>query len=150
MPREKSAGAIVYRMENGAPHFLLLRYHSGHWEFPRGHVENGESEEETVKREIKEETGLADIKIMPKFREYTKFFFRKTYNLKPEEKKNAPWVFKLVILYLAETKTKDIKISEENTGFLWLPFEQALKRTTYKQAKEVLKKANKYIMENAR
>ena len=58
MPKEKSAGAVIFRMENGEPYYLLLRYYSGHWEFAKGHIEEGESNEETVKREIEEETGI--------------------------------------------------------------------------------------------
>ena len=146
MPREKSAGAIIYRLENEVPHYLVLRYIPGHWEFARGHVEQGETEEETVRREIKEETGISDLKIIPGFREYTKFFFRKTYGLKPEQKKTAPWVFKLVIYYLAKTRTKEIKLSKENTDFLWLPIKDAIKRTTHKNAKALLKKADEFVI----
>ena len=98
MPREKSAGAIIFRKENNETYYLLLRYRSGHWEFPRGHIEAGETEEQAARREIKEETGIKDLKIIPGFKECTKFLFKKTYNLKPEEKKggldDAKW-FKL-------------------------------------------------------
>ena len=145
MPREKSAGAIIYIIREGVPYYLLLHYHSGHWEFARGHIDPGESEEETVKREVAEETGIKDLKLIPGFRGYSKFFFKRTYNLKPEEKKNAPWIFKLVILYLAETKTENIKISKEHKGFVWLPYEQAHKKLL-KSGKEVLKKANDYLI----
>lgn len=145
MPREKSAGAIIFRMEDGVPHYLLLHYHSGHWEFTKGHIEEGESEKETVKREVKEETGLSDIKIIPGFKQYLKYFFRKSYGLKGKEKETAPWVFKLVVFLLAETKTKDIKISEEHTEFVWLPFEEAFKKTTHKNSKALLKKADDFL-----
>lgn len=145
MPREKSAGAIIFRMVGGVPHYLLLHYHSGHWEFARGHLEEGEDEQETVRREVEEETGIKDLKIIPGFRGYSKFFFRRTYGLKDEEKKKAPWIFKLVILYLAETRTRDVKISKEHKGFVWLPYEQAHKKLL-KSGKEVLKKANDYLV----
>ena len=59
MPKEKSAGAIIYRKESVDTaqgkkykiYFLLLHYFSGHWEFPKGHIEKDETEEETLKRE---------------------------------------------------------------------------------------------------
>jgi len=79
MPKEKSAGAIIFRKENNKNYFLLLHYPSGHWEFPKGHVEGNETEEETVKREIKEETGLDNIVLLAGFKKYIKYFFRKTY-----------------------------------------------------------------------
>lgn len=145
MPKEKSAGAIIFRLVDGVPHYLLLHYPSGHWEFARGHADPGEKEEETVKREVREETGIKDIKIIPGFKEYSKFFFRRTYNLKPEEKKNAPWVFKIVTLYLAETKTDRVILSKEHKDFAWLPYEAAVKKLL-KNGKGVLKKANEYLV----
>lgn len=146
MPQEKSAGAIIFRMENNIPYYLLLHYYSGHWEFAKGHIEKDETDEQTVRREIQEETGINDLIIIPGFKEYAKYFFRKNYNLKGEAKKTAPWVFKLVVFYLAQTHTEDVKISKEHKGFLWLSYEQALKRLTYKNAKELLKKANDFIV----
>lgn len=147
MPREKSAGAIIFRMEGGVPYYLLLHYHGGHWEFARGHLEKGEDEIATVKREVEEETGIKDLKIIPKFKGYSKFFFRRTWNLKPEEKEKAPWIFKLVILYLAQTRTQDVKISHEHKGFAWLPYEDALKKLP-KDAKKVFKQANDYLVKH--
>ncbi|MGA2418095.1 MAG: NUDIX domain-containing protein [Candidatus Staskawiczbacteria bacterium] len=145
MPREKSVGAVIFRKEDNKIYYLLLHYHSGHWEFARGHGEKGEDEQKTARREIEEETGLKDLKIIPGFREYSKFFFRRTYNLPEAEKKKAPWIFKLVVLYLAETKTKDIKISKEHKGYAWLLYDDAFKKLT-KNAKGVLEKANDFII----
>ena len=154
MPKEKSAGAIIYRvvdgpstgLRTGVPHYLLLHYHSGHWEFAKGHIEKGENIEQTIRREVEEETGIKDLEIIPGFKQYSKYFFKKSYDLVGEEKKKAPWVFKLVVFYLAKTKTEDVKISEEHKGFLWLPFDEAVKKITYKNAKELLKKANDFVI----
>ena len=147
MPREKSVGAIIFKKELGKIYYLLLHYHSGHWEFARGHGEEGEREIITARREIEEETGLKNLKIIPGFREYSKFFFRRTYNLPEAEKKKAPWIFKLVVLYLAESKTSDVKISHEHKGYAWLPYEEAHKKLM-KNAKGVLEKANNFIAKN--
>jgi bis(5'-nucleosidyl)-tetraphosphatase len=146
MPKEKSAGAIIYRMKDGAPLYLLLHYPSGHWEFAKGHIEEGESNEETVRREIEEETGIKDLKIIPGFKEYIKYFFRNNYELKGEAKNEAPWIFKLVVFYLGQTQTEEVKISQEHKGFLWLPFESALKRLTFKNAKNILTKAHEHLI----
>lgn len=148
MPKEKSAGAIIFRMVDGAPYYLLLHYHSGHWEFAKGHIEEGENFEKTIRREVQEETGIKDLKIISGFKEYSKYFFRKSYDLAGEAKKKAPWVFKLVVFFLAKTKTEEVIISKEHIGFAWLPFDQAVKKTTYKNAKELLKKAHDYIIKH--
>lgn len=153
MPKEKSAGAIIYREENGVRYFLLLHYPAlnrkgGHWEFPKGHVEEGENEEQTMRREIEEETGIKDLKIVEGFKEYIKYFFRKrkegaTKELRQKEK--TSWIFKLVVFFVAKTETKDVKISHEHIGFDWLPIEEAIKKTTYKNSKELLKRADDFI-----
>jgi 8-oxo-dGTP pyrophosphatase MutT (NUDIX family) len=145
MPREKSAGAIIFRVENGLKYYLLLHYPSknrknGHWEFPKGHIEKGENEEQTMKREVNEETGLTDLKVISGFKKYIKYFFRK--------RENKGWIFKLVVFFLAETKTKEIKLSVEHIGYDWLPINEAIKKTTFKNSKILLKEANKFILKN--
>jgi 8-oxo-dGTP pyrophosphatase MutT (NUDIX family) len=149
MPREKSAGAIIFFMEDSAPHYLLLHYpginrKGGHWEFAKGHIEEGEDYEKTVKREVAEETGLEDIKIIPGFKEHIKYFFRETR----QKQKNPAWIFKLVTFFIAEAKTKDIKLSQEHIGYVWLPYEEALKKITYKNSKILFKKAHEFLIKN--
>lgn len=146
MLKEKSAGAIVSRKEGSIIYYLLLHYKSGHWEFPKGHIEKNESEENTVKREIAEETGIEDVEIIKGFKEYVKYFFRRSYGLKGEARKKAPLVFKMVVFYLAKTKTKEVKISFEHKDFKWLPYKQAFEQLTFKNAREILKRANEYLI----
>ena len=55
---EKSCGAVVYCQEENDIKYLLVCERSGFWVFPKGHMEEGESEHETALREVKEETGL--------------------------------------------------------------------------------------------
>lgn len=78
MTYEKSCGAIVYRKHHGNTEILLIKHiNSGHWSFPKGHVEQGETEVETALREIKEETSL-DVLIDPTFRETVTYFPERT------------------------------------------------------------------------
>lgn len=143
--KEKSAGAVIFRKEGGIIYYLLLHYSPGHWDFPKGHIEKGETELETMKREVEEETGIKDILVAPDFKETIRWFFKKTYGLKKEEKSSAPLVFKTAVFYLVETKTSEIKISSEHTGYKWLNFEESLKQLTFKNAKNILKKADEFI-----
>ncbi|MBL7150916.1 NUDIX domain-containing protein [Candidatus Microgenomates bacterium] len=145
MPLEKSAGAVIFRKEEGKIYYLLLHYPTGsrtskdYWDFPKGHIEKGEDEIKTVKREVEEETGLKDIEFIEGFKEWIKYFF----------KDKGKTVFKIVTFYLVETKTKDVKISFEHIGYQWLPYKQALEELTFKNAKEILKKANNFISEKS-
>ena len=45
MRKEKSCGALVVRMGNDEPEILLIKHNGGHWAFPKGHVEAGETED---------------------------------------------------------------------------------------------------------
>jgi len=141
MPVEKSAGAVIFKKEGGKPLFLLLHYPSStkaqkeYWDLPKGHIEKGEKEEDTVKREVEEETGLKDVKLIEGFKELIKYFFR-------WEGKN---ILKFVTFYLAETKEKEVKISREHIAYRWLSYEEALKQLTFKNAKEIIKKANDFL-----
>jgi bis(5'-nucleosidyl)-tetraphosphatase len=142
MPVEKSAGAVIFRKENHKIYYLLLNYpaishraEKDYWDFPKGHIEKGENLEDTVKREIFEETGLKDLKILPGFKETIKYFFR-------FQGKN---VLKFVTFLLAETTEKEVQISSEHRGYEWLTFEKALKRLTFENAKEILKKAHQFV-----
>ena len=142
MEKEKSAGAVVFRKEDSKFYYLLLHYQSGHWDFPKGHIEKGEEEKETVKREIKEETGIEDVEFIPGFRERITYFFRKSY----DKSKKPPLVFKEVVFYLVKTKTKQVRISYEHTRYKWLPYNKAIKQITFKNAKDILERANNYLL----
>lgn len=141
MPLEKSAGAVIFRKEGNKIYYLLLHYPSSakaskdYWDFPKGHIEKGEKIEDTVRREVREETGLTALKFVEGFKEWIKYFFK-------FKGKN---VFKIVTFLLAEAKEKEVKISWEHIGYKWLPYEEAIERLTFKNAKEILKKANQYL-----
>jgi len=142
MPIEKSAGAVIFRRENNKIYYLLLHYPSSakapkeYWDLPKGHIEKGEKEIETVKREVEEETGLKDIEFVEGFKEWIKYFFK-------FQEKN---IFKIVTFLLAETKTKEVKVSFEHVGYEWLSYKEAFEKLTFKNAKEILKKANDYLL----
>ncbi len=93
MPKETSAGAVIFRKEDNQTLYLLLHYEAGHWDLPKGHIEANETEIETAKREVEEETGLQDIEIIDGFKEWIKYSFRDTYNLKEGSKKEAFFYF---------------------------------------------------------
>ena len=135
MPVEHSAGAIVFREEAGRTLFLLLHYEEGHWGASKGHIESGESVENTARREVQEEAGIRDLFFIPGFKETIRYFFQGEQGR----------VFKIVTFLLAQTRTAEVTISFEHTGFEWLPYAEALTRTTYRDEKTVLEKAAKFL-----
>lgn len=131
---ERSAGAVVYR-EAGSSRLFLLLQNAGRWDFPKGGVEKGESEIQTVVREVKEETGLTDFKIVPGFRKVIEYFYRR-------DGKN---IHKQVVYLLGVTKDERVKISFEHQGFGWFPYQEALERASYDNSKVTLTDAEKFI-----
>ena len=98
---EKSVGGVIFRRNGENIMYLLLKYRSGHWDFPKGHVEADESEEETLRREVVEETGLSDLLIVPEFRAKKRYFYRAKHDERIERKKAGRFIniFKKVIFY---------------------------------------------------
>ncbi len=138
MPMEFSSGAVVFRGKK--PLYLLLLYEKGHWDFPKGHIEKGESAQQAAIRETREETGISDLKFVDGFKEKIGYFFRQDNKL----------IHKEVTYFLAETKTSKVVLSFEHKGYEWLPIEEALKRTTFKSSREVLKKADGFLKLSSR
>jgi bis(5'-nucleosidyl)-tetraphosphatase len=136
MIKEHSAGAVLYgHFINKEVKFLLLYYTSGHWDFPKGNVEKGETEVEAAIREVFEETGITDLTFVEEF----------VHPIHYNYKRNGNLVQKRVTFYLAQTPTRDVKLSYEHQDFLWAEYPLALKTLTYRSAKNVLTSANKFI-----
>ena len=132
---EISCGAIVYCIENQDVKFLLLRYSQGHWDFPKGNKERGENHIDTIRREIKEETGISDVTFIDGFEKEISYNYTRGNRL----------ISKKVLYRLARTHSKDVVLSSEHTNFEWDPYEIALKRLTYKKSKEILTEGYKFL-----
>ena len=136
MPKEKSCGAVIFKKQrDGSAKYLLLHYGAGHWDFPKGHQEKNEKEEQTAAREIKEETGIEDIEFAEGFHETIKYFY----------KNGEETVYKEVIFFLAQSATEHVELSKEHIGYAWLSYEHAFKKLTFNNAKELLRKADQFL-----
>jgi 8-oxo-dGTP pyrophosphatase MutT (NUDIX family) len=62
---EQSFGVIPVYQRGGQTYFLIIQHNAGHWAFPKGRAEKGESEVETALRELREETGITDVSVRP-------------------------------------------------------------------------------------
>ncbi len=135
---ERSAGAVVFRESDGGRMYLLLQ-NAGRWDFPKGGVEKGESELQTVLREVKEETGLNDVKIVHGFRKVIEYFYRR----------NGKNVHKQVVYLLAATDDEKVKISVEHQGYGWFEYREALDKASYDNSKVTLAEAEKFVGHSA-
>ena len=134
---ESSCGAVVFRKdESNETLFLLIRNkRSAHWGFPKGHVEPGETNEQTAKREVLEETGI-EIELMPSFSR------RSEYTIQGKIEKS-------VIIYLAKTTQIDYKMQvEEIEECGWFTFDDAMRTLNYENDKRILTQAHQYMLDN--
>lgn len=141
MTKERSAGFIVY-VEPDAEHsgrlFLLLDY-GRHWDYPKGHVENGEDDLAAALRELAEETGIEDAEPLTGFSHELSYFFR-------HPKRGL--IKKTVIFFIARARDQRVELSDEHVGYAWLPLEQALQRLTYPNARKALEAAAQFLGED--
>ncbi len=135
MKREKSCGAVIVKKENDRLYTLVIRQNQGHWCFPKGHVKDGEEEEDTARREIKEETGL-DVSFIKGFREKTK------YNPSEDVKKE-------VVYFLANPAGGVEKVQEDEVSEMkWAKLVDAIALLTYDNDASLLRKAIRYLKDN--
>ena len=134
MKEEVSAGIILFN-DVDKRKFLLLNYPSKHWDFVKGKMEKGETPHETAIRETKEETGISDVEFIDGFEEEIEYYF---YAENQE-------IHKKVIFFLGKTQTTEIVLSHEHLDFIWLEFDNALNKTTYENAKNLLKKSKTFL-----
>ncbi len=136
MQFEKSCGAVVFRKYHGNTELLIIKHvNGGHWSFPKGHVEEGETEEETAIREIKEETGV-DVIIDSSFREVV------TYSPKKETQKD-------VIYFLAIAKNSNLVPQEEEIADIkWVEISRAHAVLSYDNDRQLVNKVKPIIKDS--
>ena len=134
MPREISAGGIIYRKTSEGLKYLLLYHGGNYWNFPKGKLEQSERGMDAAFREVKEETGLGknDLILKDQFRITDKFFFFR-------EKKR---IFKIVIFYLAQSRKREVAVSTEHNGCGWFTYKEAIKIVKFQNLRNIIKKAN--------
>ncbi|MDO4618705.1 MAG: NUDIX domain-containing protein [Clostridia bacterium] len=138
MTYEKSCGAILFRERDSKREYLLVFNKKGnakgHWGFPKGHVENDETEENTAKREILEETGINVPEFINGFREVVSY--SPTFGIEKD-----------VVYFLAKVEVGTVTIQQsELTDYKWLTYSDAMKLITFN--KSLLTKAEDYLKNN--
>lgn len=136
--KDKSIGFIPIRFVNGEYLFLVIHQTADYWGFPKGHAEAGETELETAKRELCEETGLCQIKALPNFRYVQNYSYAKN-----EKIINREVVF---FVGLVDTTTENLSLQKaEVQAGQWLNYKKALQQLTYKENHKMLKAVQEFL-----
>lgn len=134
---EHSCGAVVFRRINEEYRFLLIKNRrSNHWGFPKGHMEKGETREQTAIREVLEETGI-HIDIIDGFCRDSRY-------------RIGSRIEKRVEVFLASTKdTQTVIQKEEIEDYIWLRYPEALNMLKFENDKDILMSVKEFMLENA-
>lgn len=134
---EASCGAVVFRNTAEGREYLLIRNkRSEHWGFPKGHIEEGETEQQTARREVLEETGL-HIDLLPLFSS------RSSYKIQGR-------VEKQVTIFLATTRdTKTVIQESEIDDYAWMHLDDALRALKFENDRSILRRADVFLNQRA-
>ena len=133
---ESSCGAVVFRDIRGEVRFLLIKNRrSAHWGFPKGHIEEGETKEETALREVLEETGI-HLTIIEGYESVSR------YKIKNR-------IEKVVSIFVGTTKDTSTVIQQsEIEDYIWLTYDRAMNLLKFENDKTILKSAYEFLNEN--
>ena len=132
---EFSAGFLVFRETPEGRVWLLLDY-GKHWDYAKGHLEEGETAWQAAVRELREETGIKRIDRVTRWQRNMHYAFYSS--------SKGP-VTKTVTYFIGKTPTEEVKVIDEHMGYAWMPYEAAMERLTYENARELLKGAEEAV-----
>jgi bis(5'-nucleosidyl)-tetraphosphatase len=139
MKKEYSAGVIVfYETQVDAAverKYLILHYRKGHWDLPKGKLEDNETNLEAAVRELEEETGLTAT-LLPDFEQSLSYLFKDA---------TGTLITKEVTFFIGKASTQEVTLSPEHTAYQWLSLKDALKQVTYSNAQQMLRMADQFI-----
>ncbi len=134
--RDEAFGIVPILQTDEVCQFLLIQHHAGHWGFPKGHADPGESALQAACREFLEETGISDYILIEgvSFSEHYPF----TRSGKKFEK--------TVVYFPAWVQSATVHCQEkEIQAYVWAEYEQAIAQLSFDGAKQVLRDVQKYL-----
>lgn len=135
MPYEKSCGAVIFTRVDGTIQYVLAQARKGHYGFPKGHMEPGETEKDTALREIYEEVGLRPT-FIEGFREISEYRLPRTN------------IQKQVVFFLGEYRNQEIIHQKtELRDAVLVSFAEAMALLQHEDNRRILKSANIFLGE---
>ena len=134
---EKSAGIILTTnaLDVHSRKILFLLHSAGHWDFPKGNIEAGETETQAAARELREETGISCFRFLPRFK----------YTITYSYKRNKRTISKKVTYFLGTTEVTDILLSSEHIGYCWKDLNNPFDLISYGNTKKSLESVKDFL-----
>lgn len=132
MKKEISCGCVIFDKDTHSKVLIVYEKDRNFWGFPKGHIEEGETEIQTALREVKEEVGI-DVKILDE-----KYRYEINYIIENKQ------VDKTSVFYIAEPVDENVKITNQEAEIedsKWVTVDEAFDTLTFDNTKEVLEKA---------
>lgn len=134
--RAQSAGGVVFRLDGRTePQILLLRHTSGKWMLPKGTIEEGETPQAVALREVREETGISNVRVVADLGEERYYFFWRSEDT---------YYDKTVRYFLLQFLGGEEARPQAEEGFVaceWVRLDEAMDRIKYKETREVVRRA---------
>lgn len=136
--KDEAFGIVPIHRQQDGDRFLLIQHWAGHWGFPKGHAELGESAQIAAQREFEEETGIQDYNIVATA-------FVESYQFEREGKRFE----KTVTYFPAFVQSDAVSCQEQEIqDYVWLPYDAALEKITFGQSKQLLTRVKAYLEKN--
>ncbi|MCS6813732.1 MAG: NUDIX domain-containing protein [Cyanobacteria bacterium] len=134
--KDEAFGIVPVHRHPEGDRFLLIQHNAGHWGFPKGHAEAGESPLQAACREFTEETGIQMFTVIDDVSFTEHYVFQK----------DGQKIAKTVIYFPAWVQTTEVHHQEaEIKNYAWASFDQAMALITFPAARQVLHEAQTYL-----
>ena len=133
---EKSCGAVVFTKDTEGIKYVIIESKEGYYGFPKGHVEDNETEFETARREVFEETGLR-VEFLENFRIEDSHPFQR----------NGETRMKYIVYFLAEFSNQFLRAQESELNSIHLmDYETAMSSFQFENSKRILEGAHNFLL----
>lgn len=128
--REPTSGGVIFRRNaKGAVEILLIQDAKDRWTIPKGHIEEGETAKETAEREIREETGLQEMKVLN---------WLGKINFRYRRQQSLVLMTTDIFLVHGQGNTDKLKKEEWMNGIRWFPATEALDKIEYEDIGKII------------